>query len=272
MRNLGPIVLHESGSDDTSLLFGVPWDPDDDQRFLRNVTVPTVTPVLPDADAATGTAVVIAPGGALHFLSVDNEGIWVAEGLAERGIAAFVLHYRVEPTPVEEADFGPVLGRAFSDPGYLEQVYRARRASALEDGGAAIRLVRRDAATWGLSPDRVGMLGFSAGGYVSLLTTLEASEQERPSFLGLLYSSFPGAPAAPVPAPPMFLAWATDDGLGDRIVSSSLDLYTAWREAGAAVEAHAYASGGHGFGIRPQGAPSDAWFDAFVTWLEASGF
>ena len=271
MQRLDPIVLGQHDADERSILSGVPWDPADDQRWLRNVTVPTLTAHLPDPGTATGTGVVIAPGGGLHFLSVDNEGSWVAERLAARGIAAFVLHYRVADTPVAVEGFGAALGRVFGDPGHLAALARSRRAPALEDGGAAVRLVRENAGAWGLSPDRVGMLGFSAGAYVSLVTTFDGSAEERPSFLAPVYPAWWGEVPLPDGAPPMFLAWATDDGLGDTIIRSSLDLYDAWRRVGAPVEAHAYASGGHGFGIRPQGTPSDRWFDDFLAWLAASG-
>jgi acetyl esterase/lipase len=271
MQRLDPIVLGEHGVEDVSILAGVPWDPEDDQRLLRNVTVPTLTPFLPEPAERTGTGIVIAPGGGLHFLSVDNEGYWVAERLAERGIAAFVLHYRVAPTPDDAPGFGAALGRVVGEPDYLADVSRDLRAHCRADGGAAIRLVRQEAATWGVSPDRIGMLGFSAGAYVSLVTAVDGAEDERPSFLAPVYPAWWGEPIVPEPAPPMFLAWATDDGLGDTIVRSSLDLYDAWRRAGAPVEAHAYARGGHGFGIRSQGAPSDRWFDDFLAWLASVG-
>jgi acetyl esterase/lipase len=268
---LDPVVLGGPATDDASIVFDVPWDPADEQRFLRNVTVPTLTPYLPDPAVATGTGVVIAPGGGLHFLSIDNEGAWVAERLVERGIAAFVLHYRVTPTPVDEADFAGVLQRTFTEPGYVADVSRVQRTPALEDGGAAVRLVREQAAEWGLDPARIGMLGFSAGGFVSLATTLDGAPEERPSFVAPIYPAWWDDVVVPEPAPPMFLAWATDDQLGEAIIGSSLRLYEAWRAASAPVEAHAYARGGHGFGIRAQGAPSDGWFDAFLGWLTAAG-
>ncbi|MGO8608685.1 alpha/beta hydrolase, partial [Rhizobium johnstonii] len=128
------------------------------------------------------------------------------------------------------------------------------------------------ATAWSLAPDRVGMLGFSAGAFVSLVTCVDGSVDERPSFLAPLYAGWWDSPTVPEPAPPLFLAWATDDQLGSRTIRTSLALYEAWRGARAPVEAHAYARGGHGFGIRTQGKPSDAWFDAFLAWLAASGF
>lgn len=267
-----PVQLGEHAGEDASLLSDVPWDPTDEQRFLRNVTVPTLTPYLPDPENRTGTGVVVAPGGGLHFLAIDNEGAWVAERLVERGIAAFVLHYRVTPTPVPVEEFAAVTQRIFTDPGYVADVSRVQRAPALADGGAAIRLVRDNAGEWGLDPDRIGMLGFSAGAYVSLVTTVDAAPEDRPSFVAPVYPAWWDEIPVPEPAVPMFLAWATDDQLGDGIIDSSLRLYDAWRRAGAPVEAHAYARGGHGFGMRSQGTPSDAWFADFLGWLTASGF
>ncbi len=270
MQRLTPVPLGEHEAEDAPIVFSLPWDPGD-QRNLRNVTAPTLTTYLPDPDRRTGTGVVVAPGGGLHFLSIDNEGAWVAERLAERGIAAFVLHYRVTPTPVAEREFGAVLQRVFGEPEYVADVSRVQRAPSLADGGAAMRHVRDNATDWGLDPDRIGMLGFSAGAFVSLVTTLDGTPAERPSFVAPVYPAWWDEIPVPEPAPPVFLAWATDDPLGDTIIGSSLRLYDAWRRAGAPVEAHAYARGGHGFGIRPQGAPSDAWFTAFLGWLTASG-
>jgi acetyl esterase/lipase len=272
VQQLTPVPLGRHEAEDASIGFAIPWDPDG-QRALRNVTAPTLTAYLPDPDTRTGTGVVIAPGGGLHFLSIDNEGAWVAERLAERGIAAFVLHYRVTPTPVDEPEFAAVVERVFTDPGYVADVSQVQRAPSLADGGAAIRLVRENAGEWGLDPDRIGMLGFSAGGYVSLVTTIDGTAAERPSFVAPVYPAWWDEEIpVPQPAPPMFLAWASDDQLGDGIIGSSLRLYDAWRRAGAPVEAHAYARGGHGFGIQPHGTPSDGWFDAFLGWLTASGF
>ncbi|MBI9115752.1 alpha/beta hydrolase [Sanguibacter suaedae] len=241
-------------------------DPSGRDRMLRNVTVPTLTPYLPEPSVRTGTGVVVVPGGALHFLAVDNEGTHVAERLAERGIAAFVLRYRLAPTPVDEAELEAAMRRTFAERSTLADISRERRAPALADGSAALRTVRERADGWGVDPERVGMLGFSAGAFVTLVTTLDGPAGERPSFVAPVYPAWWDDVTVPVPAPPMFLAWATDDGLGDVIIDPALRIYDAWRRAGAAVEAHAYSRGGHGFGSRAQGTTSDHWFDAFVRW------
>ena len=123
MKTVDPIILSGHSTDDRSLVFGgLPHDPPDGRRYLRNVTVPTLTAYLPEPDAATGTGIVVAPGGALHLLSIDNEGTWFAERLVERGIAAFVLHYRVVATPVPDEEFFALTARVFGQPNYLSDI------------------------------------------------------------------------------------------------------------------------------------------------------
>jgi acetyl esterase/lipase len=272
VTTLDPIMLGEHSSDDHALVFsGLPGDPPDGRRYLRNVTVPTLTPYLPEPASATGTGIVVVPGGALHFLSIDNEGAWVAQRLIERGIAAFVLHYRVVPTPTAEVEFAAASERAGTDRRYLADIGLTSRAPAVQDGGGAVQLVRQRAEQWRVDPHRVGMLGFSAGGFVTAVTAMDAEPGARPSFLAPIYPAIWGEIVVPSPAPPMFLAWATDDEGGDLIVGSALRLYDSWRRAGGSVEAHAYATGGHGFGMSSRGTASDRWFGDFCAWLEALG-
>lgn len=272
MQRLDPIVLGFPDLTDATITSADEGDPAGQDRILRNVTIPTLTPFLPDPAIRTGVSVVVAPGGALHFLAVDNEGMNVAQRLAEQGIAAFVLQYRLVPTPVEESAVEELMSHIFADHAILAEISAERRKPARDDGAAALATVRENAGAWGLDPDKVGMVGFSAGGFVALATTLDGADGERPSFIAPVYPAWWGEVVVPDPAPPMFLAWATDDGLGDTIIDSAMRLYDAWRHAGAPVEAHAYSRGGHGFGARPQGAQSDDWFAAFVRWISASGF
>jgi acetyl esterase/lipase len=272
VSTLDPIILGEHSAEDQALVFEHPGDPPDGRRYLRNVGVPTLTPYLPEPAAATGVGIVVAPGGGLHFLSIDNEGAWVAERLIQRGIAAFVLHYRVQPTPVPALEFAAVAQRVFTEPSYMADIGATSRASAAEDGGLALTLVRERGEQWRVDPQRVGMLGFSAGGFVTAVTALDAEPEARPSFLAPIYPALWGDLVVPNPAPPMFLAWATDDELGDLILEPSLRLYDSWRRAGASVEAHAYATGGHGFGMSSRDTASDRWFRDFCAWLDALSF
>ncbi|MBV9357682.1 MAG: alpha/beta hydrolase [Chloroflexi bacterium] len=237
----------------------------DDSRLVRNVSEPTLTIFLPEPSIALGTGVVVCPGGAFHFLMVDKEGSEVARWLNRRGVAAFVLRYRVAPTPDDDADFAAIASNVSQRRERMTQV----QPHAVADGLQALRTVRQQAQAFGIDPDRLGILGFSAGGFVTAGAATEYDAESRPSFAAPIYALWHERPL-PVDAPPLFLAASTDDGVVD--VQSSLSLYSAWRAAGRPVELHLYSRGGHGFGMNQQGLPSDAWIDQFWGWLRAEGF
>lgn len=232
---------------------------------VRNVVNPTLTPVLPDPAKATGAAVIVAPGGAFRFLSMDSEGWAVARWLADRGIAAFVLKYRTVPTPRDEASFGKSLMASMSGP-RSDTVPLDPTAEAVEDGLAAVRLVRSRAAEWKVDPAKVGFVGFSAGAMTALGVGLAPDAAARPNFIAPIY---PPMMARPVPAgaPPMFLAIALDDPLF-AAGGKSLGLIDAWRQAKVPLEVHLYEKGGHGFGMRGVSASSALWIDEFHAWLK----
>lgn len=245
------------------------------QRLVRNVTRPTLTPVIPDTPSTT-TSVIVAPGGGFHFLSADNEGLLVARWLADRGITSFVLEYRVAVTPPDEGGMlaqmqALITAGTGSISERLDQLGRdaAGRggivADAVEDGGQAVRVVRRAAAGLGLDPGRVGLLGFSAGARVALGTLQLADTEAHPGFIGSIYGPDPSDGTLPGTVPPLFLAAAADDELG----ISPVPTYQRWKKAGARVEMHVYSRGGHGFGLAPRGVPSDSWIERFHDWLVA---
>lgn len=220
-----------------------------------NVVTPTLTAYLPERTKSTRTGVIIAPGGAFVALAIDLEGHNVARWLQERGIAAFVLKYRIiekrgEGIPAMNMDTAGRYGIA--------------------DGIQAIKVVRQHAAEWGLSPDRVGFLGFSAGAMVTSGALLQKDTAARPNFAALIYGGpFGVMPAIPDSLPPMFLAWAQDDAVAlDPVVK----FHGALRSAGHKPEVHQFSAGGHGFGMRKQGTSSDHWIEAFYFWLEGQGW
>lgn len=140
----------------------------------------------------------------------------------------------------------------------------------MADGIQAVKVVRRHAAEWGISPDRVGILGFSAGGMVASAALLQADSAARPDFAALVYGApFGAMPAIPSRLPPVFMAWAQDDDVARVPV---VRFYDALRAAGHRPEAHIFSAGGHGFGMKRQGTPSDRWIDAFYGWMDAGGF
>lgn len=243
------------------------WNTLNGQRIVRNVATATLTPVLPDKPNAGGprAAVIVAPGGAFLSLSIDTEGFDVARWLAERGVVAFVLKYRLDPTPADIPGFKATAHERFSRP--PREAVPVTPPVAIADGLAAVRLVRERAAQWGIDPQRVGLLGFSAGAMTALGTAVAPDAPSRPNFIAPIY---PPMHAQPVPtdAPPMFLALALDDRL---MANGDYGLLTAWQRAGRPVEAHFYERGDHGFGSRKQGTTSDGWFDQFMAWLASRG-
>lgn len=192
---------------------------------VLSVVTPTLTAFLPRPGEGTGTGVIIAPGGAFVALAIDLEGTSVARWLQAKGIAAFVLKYRV----VEKRQDGiPAMD--------MDTAGRY----GIADGIQAIKLVRQRALDWGISPDRVGFIGFSAGAMVASGTLLQPDSEARPNF-------------DPVALAPIV---RFHDGL---------------RSAGHKPEVHIFGAGGHGFGTRKQGTSSDHWMDILYSWLEAQG-
>jgi acetyl esterase/lipase len=245
------------------------WHRQYGSKFARNVTIATLTPFLPAPGKGSGAAVIVAPGGGFRTLSMENEGWDVARALAARGVAAFVLKYRLNPTPEKMPEFEAGMRQMFS--GTPPPTGPAQAAPSLApqiaDARAAFALVRRRAAEWRVDPDRIGMVGFSAGAMLTMATTLAGGEA-KPAFIGDIYG--PLAPVAvPADAPPLFVALAADDPLFGR---SGMGLIDSWRAAQRPVEFHLYEQGGHGFGMYPKETTSTGWFDAFVRWIGMHGY
>ncbi|EZP74024.1 Dienelactone hydrolase-like enzyme precursor [Sphingomonas paucimobilis] len=238
-------------------------------RSVRNVTVPTLTPVLPEAGKANGAAVIVAPGGGFMMLSMDHEGYKVARQLADRGIAAFVLKYRLIPTPADQKEamreMAARIGAAVrGGPGAA----KLEKPEATADAIAALRMVRTDAAKWGVDPARIGMIGFSAGAMTALNVVLQAPAAERPAFFGYIYGP-QTAVAVPADAPPMFNAIAMDDQL---FPTMGFPIAEAWHKAKRPVEIHAYQKGYHGFGLGRPGTTTTLLMDEFHAWMAMQGF
>ena len=247
------------------------WHSQYGSQFARNVTVATITPFLPDRSKASGAAVVVAPGGGFRTLSMENEGWNVARALAERGVAAFVLKYRLNQTPADMAGFERSMAAMFSGtaarpPRPDPQEMTTRLAPQIADSRAAFALIRRRAAEWKIDPDRIGMVGFSAGAMLTMATAL-VGEDAKPAFIGNIYGPL-AAVTVPADAPPLFVALAADDPF---FASGGIGLIDSWRAAKKPAEFHLYEQGGHGFGMYPKETTSTGWFNAFVSWLTMHG-
>lgn len=239
-----------------------------DAGDVRNVTYPTITPVLPAPGTANGAAVIVSPGGAFMSLAMENEGWRVAQALADQGITAFVLKYRLNPTPLDdEAYLATFFQRMFGGGDPIDPT------DAVADGVTALKLVRARSQVWNLDRNRVGMIGFSAGAIVSLTSTLNAISDDDPdttppAFLGYVYGPM-DAVEVPANAPPLFVAIAMDDGL---FGGANFSVVQSWRRAERPVELHAYQGGGHGFGAGKPGTTNALLMSEFITWLEMQGF
>ncbi len=243
------------------------------QTWVRNVAQPTLTVYLPPEGKAHGTGIVVCPGGAFLFEAWTHEGTQVAEWLSERGVAAFILKYRLIDTGVTQQDYQKRSAEVFASGrqlahGEAPPAMAADIPLAAEDGRQAIRYVREHAAEFGVNPQRIGIMGFSAGGVVTDEVALHYDATSRPDFAAPIYAPVFGEVTAPADAPPLFIACADDDAISNQ---AALKLAAAWQAAKRPVEVHIYSKGGHGFGMMKKGLPSDTWIDRLGDWLEAQG-
>jgi len=232
-----------------------------------NVVNPTLTVFPADPTNANGTAVVICPGGAFFQLSMGGEGADVARWLNNKGVTCFVLKYRLV-----EAKTDDPMREAFTR-GDLGPIVAPIVPLAMADGLAAIDYVRKHAKDYGVNPQRIGIIGFSAGGTVASSVAYNYKPETRPDFVGTVYLAYSWTlktNGVPADAPPMFILGTTDDQL--KLASHSVDLYRDWTAAKKPAELHMFAKGGHGFGMRKQNLPADGWIERFADWLDQQGF
>ena len=241
-----------------------------DTKVVFNIVKPTLSVFLPDSSVAnSGTAVVICPGGGFYALSIDSEGYDVAKWLTKKGVTCFVLKYRLAHVssndPVKEWMEG--LGKP-----EVNDKMETAIPLAIADGKEAIAYVRAHATEYGIATDKIGIIGFSAGGTVAASTAYDYTPANRPNFVAPIYAYMPALLQKEIPAdaPPMFLTAATDDQLG--LQTNAIDLYNKWTAAKHSAELHIYVKGGHGFGMRAQGLPVDSWIDRFADWMKQQGF
>lgn len=231
-----------------------------DEEVISNVNFPSITPYLPDPQKATGAAVIVIPGGGHKEIWITHEGYREAQFLADHGIAAFVLKYRLSRAP----------GSTYTITG-----------QSLPDVQRAIRLVRSRAGEWHIDPARVGVMGFSAGGHLAALSGIHFDsgtaaagdpidrQSSRPAFLGLIYPYLPDEVRFTAATPPAFLLGGEKDEISAGLPSRYLEL----EHLGVPTELHMLVGVGHGFGMRPVNPPHVAiWPQLFYNWLDASGF
>jgi predicted peptidase len=238
-------------------------------RIVYNVSKPSLNVFEPAAGTANGTSVVICPGGAFRALSINSEGFDVAKWLAAKGITCFVLRYRLvhsnTDNPVKEMNdkWG---SKAF------DEENAAIAPLCIADGRTAIAWVRKHHVDYNLDPNRIGIMGFSAGGFVAAAAAYNYDSTNKPNFIAPIYAYFPKEMQSKLAkdAPPLFAVVASNDGL--KLADHSVQLYQQWLNENKPAELHAYASGDHGFGMRKQNLSSDTWIERFADWLNDNGW
>jgi len=238
-------------------------------KRLQNVSKPTITVYRPAKDKDTGAAVLIAPGGGYSILAWDLEGTEVAEYLNSIGVTGIVLKYRVP--------------RRASDPKEVPPL------APFQDAQRAMSLVRSKAKEWGIDPNRIGMLGFSAGGHLTARTATNSDSRSydkidpvddvscRPDFVVLVYPAYlvnkEGNLAPEIKigknSPPCFFAHAYNDGISPE---NSLRMALALKQNNVNAEVHIYSTGGHGFGLRKSEDPCCTWPDRCTEWFKKQGY
>lgn len=220
---------------------------------VRNVVKPSLVLYRPDKRLANGTAMLVFPGGGFQNLAYGKEGDGIAKWLNSLGITAVVVKYRVAHSQAGET---------------LDNDTKSERTNAtiplaVQDAKQAIRVVRQHAKEWNLKPDKIGVMGFSAGGYLAIALGASLEAETRPDFVAGIYPGAPGTMTPTHDSPPLFIAVAADDFL-----PPTMRVLDAWTKAEAPIELHLYAKGGHGFALRKQGLPVNSWTDRFMDWME----
>lgn len=254
---------------------GVNWENEEKQyrseiwnnEVVTNVSVPTMEVFRPEKP--NGTSVIVAPGGGLYALIIESEGTDVAKWLNTKGITAFVLKYRLVPTG--EDGVKEISDEGTNNPVRIGERIKPILPLSIADGLSAISYVRENANKFSLDVSKIGFMGFSAGGAVTMGVAYYAKTIDRPDFIVPVYpwtSAF-GVQEAPKNAPKMLIVCASDDPLG--LAKGSIELYNSWLSGGQFPALHMYARGGHGFGMKPQDLPSDDWIQRFYEWSVAQG-
>ena len=233
-----------------------------DKHNFQNISIPTIQVFLPKGNLNTKTAMIVCPGGGMRANAIHHEGFDVAKALNERGIAAFVLKYRLVPIHLIGKNEG-------LDHPYSKE--KKQLAYGHLDALNAIAHARVNALEYEMNPEKIGIMGFSAGGAVTMEATYKSSKKNRPNFIAPIYPwmNIVDNQEPPAYGPPIFIVCTTEDAF--KLAIPSAKIYTDWAEKNYISELHLYHHGKHGFGMRKTNYPVDNWFDNMVDWIDAIG-
>jgi acetyl esterase/lipase len=233
-----------------------------DKHNFQNISIPTIQVFLPKGNLNTKTAMIVCPGGGMRANAIHHEGFDVAKALNKKGVAAFVLKYRLVPIHLIGKNEG-------LDHPYSKE--KKQLAYGHLDALNAIAHVRVNALKYEINPEKIGIMGFSAGGAVTMEATYKSSEKNRPNFIAPIYPwmNIVDNQEPPAYGPPIFIVCTTEDAF--KLAIPSAKIYTDWAEKNYISELHLYHHGKHGFGMRKTNYPVDNWFDNMVDWIDAIG-
>ncbi|KAA1242685.1 alpha/beta hydrolase [Aquimarina sp. RZ0] len=239
-------------------------------KVITNVSEPTIQVFSPAKEKNTRAAVIIAPGGGLFAHSIYHEGTAVASWLAKRGITGIVLKYRLVPTA--EDGVAEISNLVAQNSAKLTKEVSRIMPLSIQDGLQAISYIRQHANIYGIDPQKIGFMGFSAGGAVAMGIAYQYTKENRPDFLVPIYpwTTQMAVQEPKEDAPPILIFCASDDPIG--LATGAIELYNSWYTRGLNAGLHIYAKGGHGFGMRKKELPSDTWIERFYDWSVTEGF
>lgn len=255
-------------------LYGTPGAPETERwyeiegrgQFVRNVKNPALIPYLPAKRKANGAAVIIAPGGAFLHHTFGSGGFEAAEWFKNQGFATFILKYRTEETPLDEAEHQAFVAEKMAGyrAGGLSGNYAPQTPDfAYDDICAAIKLVRERAAEFNVQPDKIGIVGFSSGALLAVYNAESAPVESRADFIGSIYGQLVMR-EMPENLPPLFAAMSSDDELSGQ---SGFEVFQTWQKRGIA-ELHVFGQGGHNFGMGHEPYTNALWPEEFLAWLK----
>jgi len=233
---------------------------------LDNISVPEMDLFRAKGNFKTDKAMIICPGGGLFYSAYEKEGTKLAIKLALNGITAIVLKYRTYPRKGSVIKWSQTL---WNKPEIAIDSAKIILPFSSKDALNAIEAIRNEATKYNINPNKIGLMGFSAGGAVTMEAAYTATSINQPNFIAPIYPWMDIVDKQKVPSnkPPAFISCANDDPLG--LAAPSVQIYKDWILAGGEAELHMFSKGGHGFGMNDVNAPVNIWSELLIDWILA---
>ena len=234
--------------------------------WLDNISVPEMSLYKAKGDSITDKAMIICPGGGLFFSAYEKEGTKLALKLALNGITAIVLKYRTYPRKGSVIEWSKTL---WDKPQMEIDSAKMILPFSSKDALSAIEEIRINAKKYKINPNKIGLMGFSAGGAVTMESAYTSTSRNQPNFIAPIYPwmDIVDKQKVPLNKPPVFVSCANDDPF--KLAASSVKIYQDWISAGAKAELHMFSNGGHGYGMNKIDAPVDRWSQLLIDWILA---